>query len=71
MMNRLSVFKDWFVDRYISNGSKTYIVALHIDTVQARYRDIYPGNNSPEVPGLRATYLSAILQAPELAIPSK
>ncbi|KAH8812887.1 amidase signature domain-containing protein [Xylogone sp. PMI_703] len=69
MMNRFSVFKDWFIDRYISDESKANIVALHIDTVQAKYRDVYPGNNSPEVPGLRATYLSAILHAPELAIP--
>ena len=71
MMNRLSVFKAWFVNRYMVNGPHNNVIALHIDTVKARYRDEYPGNSNPEVPGLRATYLSAILEAPELAIPSK
>ena len=71
MMDRFSVFKAWFVDRYMVNGTRNNVIALHIDTVKARYRDEYPGNNNPEVPGLRATYLSVILEAPELAIPSK
>ena len=53
------------------NGPHNTVIALHIDTVNARYRDKYPGNSNPEVPGLRATYLSAILEAPELAVPSK
>ncbi|PVH68460.1 amidase signature enzyme [Cadophora sp. DSE1049] len=69
IMTRFEIFKDWFLKRYMSSPSHTDVMALHIDTVTARYRDQYPGNNNPEVPGLRATYLSAILQAPELAIP--
>ncbi|KAI1258681.1 amidase signature domain-containing protein [Xylariaceae sp. FL1019] len=52
VMNRLSVFRKWFIERYMSSEST-----------------IYPGDNNPNVPGLRATYLSAILGAPELAIP--
>ena len=71
MTNRLSIFKAWFFDRYMVNGTHKRVIALHIDTVKARYRDEYPGNNNPEIPGLRATYLSVILEAPELAIPSK
>ena len=71
MMDRFSVFEAWFVDRYMVNGTRNNVIALHIDTVKARYRDKYPGNNNPEVPGLHATYLSVILEAPELAIPSK
>ena len=71
MMNRLLVFKAWFLDRYMVNGTRNNVIALHIDVVEAKYRDEYPGNSNPEVPGLRATYLSAILEAPELAIPSK
>ena len=71
MMTRLSVFKAWFVNRYMVNGPHNSVIALHIDTVNARYRDEYPGNNNPEVPGLRATYLLAILEAPELAILGK
>jgi hypothetical protein len=71
IMNHFSVFKAWFVDHYKLDRSHNTIMALHIDTVKAKYRDEYPGNSNPEVPGLRATYLSAILEAPELAIPSK
>ena len=71
MINRLSVFKAWFINRYMVNGPHNTGTALHIDVVKPRYRDEYPGNSNPEIPGLRATYLSAILEAPELAIPSK
>lgn len=69
--NRLSVFKTWFLKQYKLNPSSNNIVAIHIDTIKPRYRDEYPGNGNPEVPGLRPTYLSAILGAPELAIPSE
>jgi hypothetical protein len=71
ILSRFSVFKNWFLDHYQLNGSHNRVFALHIDTVLPRYRDQYPGNSNPEVPGLRATYLSAILEAPELAVPSK
>ncbi|KAI1131680.1 amidase signature domain-containing protein [Nemania abortiva] len=67
LMNRLSIFKDWFVKQYMADGAN--IIALHIDKVQAKYRDVYPSDNNPNVPGLRSPYLSAILGAPELAIP--
>ncbi|KAJ3564184.1 hypothetical protein NPX13_g7932 [Xylaria arbuscula] len=67
LMHRLSIFKDWFIKQYLMN--RTSLVALHIDKAQAKYRDIYPGDADPNVPGLRSTYLSAILGAPELAIP--
>ena len=71
MMKRLSVFKEWFLHQYQVGGLSDYIMAIHIDTIKPRYRDEYPGNGNPEVPGLRPTYLAAILGAPELAIPSK
>ncbi|KAI1359887.1 amidase signature domain-containing protein [Xylaria arbuscula] len=67
LMHRLSIFKDWFIKQYLMN--RTSLVALHIDKAQAKYRDIYPGDADPNVPGLRSTYLSVILGAPELAIP--
>lgn len=71
MMNRLSIFKTWFLNRYMSDDSLEIVLAIHIDAVQAKYRDEYPGNNNPEVPGLRATFLSVILEAPEIAVPSR
>ena len=68
-MNRIPVFRSWFLERYAS--SSQMIMAIHIDSIKPRYSDEYPGNNNPEVPGLRPTYLAAMLRAPELAIPSK
>lgn len=70
-MERLSVVRKWFLEHYKLDGSTGNVIAIHIDTVKPRYRDECPGNNDPDVPGLRATHLSAILKAPELAIPSK
>ncbi|CAH0027363.1 unnamed protein product [Clonostachys rhizophaga] len=66
IMNRLDVFKNWFINQYLAEGA---VVALHIDKIQPRYRDQYPGNNNPETPGLRAPHLAAILGSPELAVP--
>jgi len=69
-MNRISVFKTWFLDHYMLNRLHNNVIAVHIDKIEARYRDVYPGNDNIAVPGLRATYLAAILGSPELAIPS-
>lgn len=70
-MNRLSVFKEWFLRHYGLDGSSNNVVAIHIDTIKPKYRDEYPGDGNPDAPGLRAPFLSAILGAPELAIPSE
>ncbi|RHZ70336.1 hypothetical protein CDV55_108201 [Aspergillus turcosus] len=70
IMNRLSIFRSWFLEHFMPKRPHNTLVAMHIDAVKPRYRDEYPGNSNPVVPGLRATYLSAILRAPELAIPS-
>lgn len=70
-MNRFTVFKKWFIDRYGLDKPGNKFFAIHLDTAKPKYRDEYPGNKNPTVPGLRAPYLSAILGAPELAIPSK
>jgi hypothetical protein len=67
VMNRLSIFNAWFIGRYM-NESQTTIIALHIDNVQPRCRNQYPSNNNPIVPGIRPTFLAAILGAPELAV---
>ena len=71
LMERLKVFKDWFLHQYGFDGSSKNVVAIHIDTIKLKYRDEYPGNDDPDIPGLRPTYLAAILGAPELAIPSE
>ncbi|PWY85828.1 amidase signature enzyme [Aspergillus sclerotioniger CBS 115572] len=69
LRNRLAIFRNWFLEQYLQDRPRNTLIAMHIDTVRPKYRDEYPGANNPDVPGLRATYLSAILQAPELAIP--
>lgn len=71
LMSRLSIFQTWFLNHYNLTPSSNNMMAIHIDTIKPKYRDEYPGNANPEVPGLRPTYLSAILGAPELAIPSE
>lgn len=71
MMKRFSIFREWFLRQYELGDFSNNIMAIHIDTIKPKYWDEYPGNSNPEVPGLRPTYLSAILGGPELAIPSK
>lgn len=46
------------------------VVILPVDAVGPSYRDEYPGLPTEPVPGLRTTYLSPIVGAPELVIPS-
>ena len=69
LMHRLGVFREWFLKQYLADGRT--IIAMHIDKVQPKYRDQYPGDNDPNVPGLGPTFLSAILGALELAVPSE
>ncbi|CAG8984104.1 hypothetical protein HYALB_00010605 [Hymenoscyphus albidus] len=61
--------KDLRAYLYHTTSHGSALIALHIDTVTRKYRDQYPGNNNLDVPGLRATYISPILGAPELAVP--
>jgi hypothetical protein len=70
IMNRFGIFKCWFIYHYQSNGANNKIFAFHINKVAPKYRDQYPEDNSTEAPGLRVTFLSPTLKAPELAIPS-
>ena len=71
IMDRFSIFSTWFTNRYFSDKNKITIFVNYIDKAQPKYRDEYPGDNNPVVPGLPATYLAPILKAPELAVPSK
>jgi len=67
---RISIFKDWFLKEYMGDGERSSILVLPISNVTPNYRDVYPGAPSPAATGLRTTYLSPYLGAPELAIPS-
>lgn len=66
IMNRLSVFKAWFVDHYVNRLEST-IIALHIEKVQPRYS----ANNNPNIPGIRPMFLTTVLGTPGLSVPSK
>ncbi|KAF2804286.1 amidase signature enzyme [Mytilinidion resinicola] len=69
MNRRLSIFKQWFLKHYMKAGEQNSILVLPLSDVKPNYRDVYPGANSTPRTGLRPTYLSAYLGAPELALP--
>ena len=73
MSKRISVFKKWFLEGYMKVGEQDAVLVLPISGVTPNYRDEYPGRSSGRKPrqGLRPTYLSPYIGAPELAIPSK
>lgn len=68
---RLDVFRDWFTKKFLSAPGANTIVVLPIAEAKPNYRDEYPALPTAPTPGLRNTDLSAILGAPELAVPSK
>ena len=70
-MERLSVFRVWFLHQYGLDNSSSNVVATYIDKIKPKYWDEYRGNDNPDVPGLRAPYLAAILGALEFAVSSK
>jgi hypothetical protein len=71
MNQRLLVFKEWFLQNYMKIQEQDSILVLPISSVKPDYRDTYPGVRTKPSSGLRPTYLSPYLGAPELAIPSK
>ena len=73
-MKRMSVFKEWFLSRFVSwqdRDTGNAFVILPVGNVAPSYRDEYPGVPSSPMQGLRTTYLSPILGTPELTIPGK
>ncbi|KAF9630230.1 hypothetical protein BFW01_g411 [Lasiodiplodia theobromae] len=66
---RLDVFRDWFTKKFLSAPGANTIVVLPIAEAKPNYRDEYPALPTAPTPGLRNTDLSAILGAPELAVP--
>jgi hypothetical protein len=71
MNERLLVFRQWFLEHYMKVHEKDSILILPISTVKPDYRDAYPAARKSPSSGLRPTYLSPYLGAPELVIPSK
>lgn len=69
MMERLGIFKEWFLAKYGLDNEHSNIIVLPISTVAPDYRHVFPEFPPHYVPGLRTTYLSPILGSPELSIP--
>jgi hypothetical protein len=72
MNRRLETFKNCFLEEYMKIENQDTIVVLPISGVNPNYRDEYPGlPKSQAARGLRTTYLSPYIGAPEITIPSK
>jgi hypothetical protein len=72
MNRRLETFKNCFLEEYMKIEKQDTIVVLPISGANPNYRDEYPGlPKSQAARGLRTTYLSPYIRAPEHTIPSK
>ncbi|KAF2110416.1 amidase signature domain-containing protein [Lophiotrema nucula] len=69
MTKRMEIFREWFFHSYMPIHRLEAILVLPVGTVQPNYRDTYSGVPETVTPGLRTTYLSPILGAPELSVP--
>ncbi|KAF2450877.1 amidase signature enzyme [Karstenula rhodostoma CBS 690.94] len=70
MKSRIETFRTWFLKHYMKPDEQGTIIVLPISDVKPNYRDAYPAQtNGRATPGLRTTYLSPYVGAPELALP--
>jgi hypothetical protein len=69
-MVRLEVYKDWFDEVVMKLGKQTALVLIPIEEISPRYRDEAPATHFNPV-GVPNLFLSPILKAPELTVPSK
>ncbi|CAG8264554.1 unnamed protein product [Penicillium salamii] len=68
-LRRIKVFRDWFLQRYLSTATENILFILPIGKVGPNYRDQYPGLPAVPSTGLTATSLSPSIGAPELTVP--
>lgn len=66
-MEKLDVFKKWFLDTVMEKGRKQTIVVVPIENMAPRYRDLATTSFNPT--GVPMLFLSPIVGAPELTIP--
>ncbi|KAF4554650.1 Amidase-like protein 1 [Elsinoe fawcettii] len=69
VMSRIDVFREWFINRYLSDPQYNTAIVLQIKAAQPRYRDVYPAPTGDSLAGLEPVYLAPMLGAPELAVP--
>lgn len=66
-MEKLDVFKKWFLDTVMEKGRKHTIVVIPIENMAPRYRDRATTSFNPR--GVPMLFLSPIIGGPELTIP--
>ncbi|KAH7092427.1 amidase signature domain-containing protein [Paraphoma chrysanthemicola] len=69
-MDRVSVFRDWFIKHIMQPEQKRTIVILPIETLEPRYRDTAPDLPYEPPKGLSVLYFSPALGAPEIVVPA-
>jgi len=68
-LKRLEVYKHWFDDVVMKPGKQITLVLIPIEEIAPRYRDKMPTGHFNPV-GVPNLFLSPILKAPELTVPS-
>ncbi|KAJ4357191.1 uncharacterized protein N0V89_001766 [Didymosphaeria variabile] len=70
MNNRIQTFRTWFLKHYMKSDEQDTIIILPISQVKPNYRDAFTSQiGKKATTGLRTTYLSPYVGAPELAVP--
>ncbi|KAF2690062.1 hypothetical protein K458DRAFT_383194 [Lentithecium fluviatile CBS 122367] len=67
---RLEVHKEWFLDVVMHTDQRNTLVLIPIEETSARYRNELPSKHFNPV-GIPNLFLSPILEAPELTVPSE
>ncbi|KAI9733664.1 MAG: hypothetical protein M1834_003266 [Cirrosporium novae-zelandiae] len=67
-MHRLEVYKRWFLDNVMHQEAKESFLVLPISKVEPDYRDIPPGEPTPQS-GFDDLFIPPILGSPDVAIP--
>jgi hypothetical protein len=69
-LKRLEVYKEWFLNVVMKTEQRNTLVIIPIEEISPRYRDELPTKHFDPV-GVPNLFLSPILKAPELTIPSE
>lgn len=68
-MKRMEVYKSWFDKTVMESDKRNTMILIPIEEIAPRYRDEMPKKNFNPV-GVPNLFLSPILKAPELTVPS-
>jgi hypothetical protein len=68
-LHRLEVYKEWFTSTILQPAERNTLILIPIEEISPRYRDEMPTHHFDPV-GVPNLFLSPILGAPELTVPS-